>query len=65
MLDAICGHAPRTVGEGYGGVTLRAKMRAMEMFPIYRANYAWIVVTIMVVSMGDRRHHAGAAQSVA
>lgn len=36
VLDAICGHAPRTVGEGYGGVTLKAKARAMEMYPRYR-----------------------------
>lgn len=33
VLDAICGHDPRTVGEGYGGVTLTAKARAMKMFP--------------------------------
>ena len=35
VLDAICGHDPRTVGEGYGGVTLKAKVKAMEMFPTY------------------------------
>lgn len=33
VLDAICGHDPRTVGESYGGVTLTAKVRAMEQFP--------------------------------
>lgn len=33
VLDAICGHDPRTVGEGYGGVTLMAKVKAMAMFP--------------------------------
>lgn len=33
VLDAICGHDPRTVGEGYGGVTLVAKVRALAMFP--------------------------------
>lgn len=36
VLDAICGHDPRTVGESYGGVTLAAKARAMEMFPSFR-----------------------------
>jgi integrase len=36
VLDAICGHDPRTVGEGYGGVTLKAKARAIKMFPKYR-----------------------------
>jgi integrase len=35
VLDAICGHDPRTVGEGYGGVTLKAQARAIEMFPRY------------------------------
>ncbi|MCO5155567.1 MAG: site-specific integrase [Aquamicrobium sp.] len=33
VLDAICGHKPRTVGEQYGGVTVAAKARAMERFP--------------------------------
>lgn len=33
VLDAFCGHDPRTVGEAYGGVTLLAKARAMEAFP--------------------------------
>lgn len=33
VLDAITGHEPRTVGEGYGGVTLAAKAKAMEQFP--------------------------------
>ena len=35
VLDAICGHDPRTVGEGHGGVTLRAKARAIHAFPKY------------------------------
>lgn len=33
VLDAICGHKPRTVGEQYGGVTVAAKAQAMERFP--------------------------------
>lgn len=37
VLDAICGHDPRTVGEGYGGVTLVAKVNAMGMFPRFVA----------------------------
>ncbi len=35
VLDAICGHAPRTIGETYGGVTLAAKVLAMSMYPAY------------------------------
>ena len=33
VLDAICGHAPRTVGEGYGSVTIKTQVLAMEKFP--------------------------------
>lgn len=33
VLDAICGHKPRTVGEQYGGVTVAAKAQAMGRFP--------------------------------
>lgn len=36
VLDAICGHDPRTVGEGYGGVTMLAKAKAMELFPRFK-----------------------------
>lgn len=36
VLDAICGHAPRTEGESYGGVTLTAKANAMRTFPRFR-----------------------------
>jgi integrase len=35
VLDAITGHEPRTVGEGYGGVTLAAKVRAIKRFPVF------------------------------
>jgi integrase len=35
VLDAICGHDPRTVGEGYGGVTMLTKARAMDAFPCF------------------------------
>lgn len=35
VLDAICGHAPRTVGAGYGDVTIRAKADAIAKFPRY------------------------------
>jgi len=38
VLDAITGHEPRTVGEGYGGVTPAAKVRAMEQFPRFAAS---------------------------
>jgi len=35
ILDAIQGHKPRTVGGGYGRVTLKAKADAMRQFPRY------------------------------
>lgn len=38
VLDAICGHKPRTVGETYGGVTIAAKFGALSMFPKYEIN---------------------------
>lgn len=40
VLDAICGHAAKTVGGAYGGVTLRAQQDAMAKFPrfeVYRS----------------------------
>lgn len=33
VLDAICGHAPGSVGGSYGGVTIRAQCEAMAKFP--------------------------------
>jgi hypothetical protein len=36
VLDAICGHAPKSVGGAYGSVTLAAKARAMERFPRFQ-----------------------------
>lgn len=33
VLDAICGHAPKSVGGAYGGVTLKAQAEAMARFP--------------------------------
>lgn len=33
VLDAICGHAPATVGGSYGEVTLKAQREAMAKFP--------------------------------
>ena len=35
VLDAICGHASRTVGGSYGGVTLKAQREAMTKFPCF------------------------------
>ncbi|ANY78915.1 hypothetical protein BB934_12410 [Microvirga ossetica] len=40
VLDAICGHAPRTVGATYGGVTIRAKADAIAKFPRYEVGEA-------------------------
>jgi integrase len=36
VLDAICGHAPRTVGAAYGDVTLKAKADALAKFPRFK-----------------------------
>ncbi|MDA9414116.1 hypothetical protein XH81_04480 [Bradyrhizobium sp. CCBAU 25360] len=33
VLDAIRGHAPRNVSEGYGDVTIKAKASAIANFP--------------------------------
>jgi integrase len=33
VLDAICGHAPKTIGQAYGGVTLKTKVEAIRRFP--------------------------------
>lgn len=33
VLDAIQGHAPRNISEGYGEVTIRAKASAIARFP--------------------------------
>lgn len=33
VLDAICGHAAKTVGGAYGGVTLKAQADAIAKFP--------------------------------
>jgi integrase len=36
VLDAICGHAASTEGGKYGEVTLKAKAKAMELFPRFK-----------------------------
>lgn len=36
VLDAICGHAPRTVGAAYGDVTLNARADGIAKFPKYQ-----------------------------
>lgn len=38
VLDAICGHAPRTVGATYGEVTLKARADAIAKFPRYEVS---------------------------
>ncbi|WP_454701520.1 tyrosine-type recombinase/integrase [Agrobacterium burrii] len=35
VLDAICGHAPSSVGRSYGTVTLRTKIDAIRAFPLF------------------------------
>jgi hypothetical protein len=36
VLDAICGHAPKSIGGAYGSGTQAAKARAMAMFPRFK-----------------------------
>jgi integrase len=36
VMDAICGHAPDTVGKSYGDVTIRAKAKGMTKFPRFQ-----------------------------
>lgn len=38
VLDAICGHAAKTVGGAYGSVTLKAQRDAMEKFPKFKTD---------------------------
>lgn len=35
VLDAIQGHAPRTAGDSYGDVTIKARKAAIERMPRY------------------------------
>jgi integrase len=37
LLDAIVGHAPASVGRGYGEPTLADKAKALEQFPRYKS----------------------------
>lgn len=36
VLDAICGHAPASVGRSYGSVTLKTKVDAVKTFPRFK-----------------------------
>jgi integrase len=36
ILDAICGHAPASTGDGYGAPTLKVMAKALEKFPRYQ-----------------------------
>ncbi|UWU21091.1 tyrosine-type recombinase/integrase [Rhizobium sp. CB3060] len=35
VLDAICGHAPSSIGRQYGSVTMKTLVDAMKLFPRY------------------------------
>lgn len=35
VLDAICGHAPASQGQAYGGITLKTKADALTRFPMF------------------------------
>ncbi len=37
VLDAICGHAPSSVGRAYGSVSVKTKVDAMALFPRFKA----------------------------
>jgi integrase len=39
-VDAICGHAARTQGEAYRGITVKKRMEVMAAFPRYRLDDA-------------------------
>jgi len=39
VIDAIQGHAGRTAGDGYGDVTIAAKIRAIDMLPDFDLNH--------------------------
>jgi hypothetical protein len=36
MLDAIVGHAPASIGRGYGEPTLADKTKELQKFPRYK-----------------------------
>ncbi|OCJ14076.1 hypothetical protein A6U87_26195 [Rhizobium sp. AC44/96] len=36
VLDAICGHAPASIGRAYGSVSLKTKVDAIALFPCFR-----------------------------
>lgn len=38
VLDAICGHAARTIGDSYGRVTLKTQALAMGKIPRLRVD---------------------------
>ena len=38
VLDAICGHAPRTVGAAYGDVTIKTMAAGIDKLPRYAVN---------------------------
>ena len=40
MLDAICGHAPATVGRSYGEPDLADKASALRKFPRFKVERA-------------------------
>lgn len=40
VLDAICGHAPKTQGDAYSKVTLKTRAQAMAKFPRYELGTA-------------------------
>lgn len=40
ILDAICGHAAKSVGQGYGSVTIKAQREALSKFPTFQLGAA-------------------------
>jgi integrase len=53
ILDAICGHSPRTQGESYTKVTLKTRLKAMGKFPRYDLSYGQTPSTSTKTNTGD------------
>ena len=49
VIDAIQGHASRTAGDGYGDVTMAAKLKVIDALP----HYDLAIVNADVVSIAQ------------
>jgi hypothetical protein len=61
--DTIQAHAPRTSGESYGDVTLKAKKRAIDALPFYRIERqqeliaAYLIIVLRPICSGSILHY--------